>query len=136
MPYLHRYKLFISHAWRYSEGYQRMVNFLDAAPNFIHSNYSIPTDRAFSGLSRAGLEEQLRCQIRPVDTVIIMAGMYAAHSDWIKFEIDYAKYLNKPILGVVPWGGERTPLVVQNAATEMVAWNTNSIVSAIRRITP
>lgn len=136
MPYLHRYKLFISHAWRYSEGYLRMVNFLNDAPNFIHSNYSIPTDRAFSGLSRAGLEEQLRCQIRPVDTVIIMAGMYAAHSDWIKFEIDYAKYLNKPILGVVPWGGERTPLVVQNAANEMVSWNSASIVAAIRRITP
>jgi hypothetical protein len=136
MPYLHRYKLFISHAWRYSEGYQRVINFLNAAPNFIHSNFSVPEDRAFSGMSNAELQEQLRKQMRPVDTVIIVAGMYVAHSGWIQFEIDFAKQLGKPILGIVPWGAERTPLAVSSAATEMVAWQTASIVNAIRRITP
>ena len=38
----------------------------------------------------------------------------------------------KPIIGVVPWGAERVPALVQNAATAVVRWNTDSIVSAIR----
>lgn len=83
MPYLHNYRLFISHAWRYSEGYDRAIRFLNDANHFIWTNYSVPEARAFEGLTRAGLQEQLRNQIRPVQCVVILAGMYVAHSDWI-----------------------------------------------------
>lgn len=136
MPYLHDYKLFCSHAWRYSEGYIRICRFLNEANNFSWRNFSIPEDRAFVGLSREKLEEQLRNQIRPVQCVIILAGMYVAHSNWIQFEIDFARQLNKPIVGIIPWSAERTPLAVSNAANEMVNWNSASIVAAIRRNTP
>ncbi|MEH6502153.1 TIR domain-containing protein [Halopseudomonas aestusnigri] len=136
MPYLHNYRLFISHAWRYSERYQRAITFINAAPNFSWTNYSVPEDKKFEKMSRQALEEELRQQIRPVQCVVVLAGMYAAHSDWIQFEIDYAQSLKKPILGGVPWGAERTPLIVQLAANKMVGWNAASIVSGIREITP
>ena len=136
MPYLHNYRLFISHAWSYSERYQRAINFINAAPNFSWTNFSVPIDRKFEQMSRPALEEELRQQIRPVQCVVVLAGMYAAHSDWIQFEIDFAKSLNKPILGIIPWGAERTPLSVQLAANKMVGWNAASIVSGIREITP
>ena len=136
MPHLHLYRLFISHAWRYSDGYKRLNDFLKAAPNFVYSNYSVPESKAFTGMTRLQLEEQLRNQIRPAQTVVILGGMYVAHSDWIQFEIDFAKALNKPILGIQPWGAQRMPTSVTLAATEIVGWNTNSIVEAIRRITP
>ncbi len=136
MPYLHNYRLFISHAWSYSERYERAINFINAAPNFSWTNFSVPIDRKFEQMSRRALEEELRQQIRPVQCVVVLAGMYAAHSDWIQFEIDYAKSLNKPILGIIPWGAERTPLSVQLAANKMVSWNAASIVSGIREITP
>ena len=136
MPYLHNYRLFISHAWRYSERYNRAVRFLNEAPYFTWSNYSIPESRAFEGLSNLKLKEELRGQIRPVQCVIVLAGMYVAHSDWIQFEIDFAKDLSKPILGIVPWGGERTPVAVSSAANKMVNWNSASIVAGIREITP
>jgi hypothetical protein len=48
--------------------------------------------------------------------VIILAGMYAHHSDWSQYEINEAKRLKKPIIGVKPWGLERVPLSVQTAA--------------------
>lgn len=136
VPSLHTYRLFISHAWRYSDGYQRFLAFLNQASNFVYSNYSVPEAQAFTGLSRAGLEEQLRKQIRPTQCVLIVSGMYVAHSDWIQFEIDFARSLGKPIVGIVPWGAERTPIAVQIAADEIVAWQTSSIVSAIRRNVP
>lgn len=136
MPYLHNYRLFISHAWSYSERYERAINFINDAPNFSWTNFSVPIDRKFEQMSQRDLEEELRQQIRPVQCVVVLAGMYAAHSDWIQFEIDYAKSLSKPILGIIPWGAERTPLSVQQAANKMVGWNAASIVSGIREITP
>lgn len=136
MPYLHNYRLFISHAWSYSERYERAINFINAAPNFSWTNFSVPIDRKFEQMSQRALEEELRQQIRPVQCVVVLAGMYAAHSDWIQFEIDFAKSLNKPILGIIPWGAERTPLSVQLAANKMVGWNAASIISGIREITP
>lgn len=136
MPTLHNYRLFISHAWRYSEGYNRAVRFLNEANNFIFTNYSVPESKAFEGMTSEQLGEQMKAQIRPVQCVIILAGMYVNHSDWIQYELNFAKLLGKPILGIVPWGQVRTPLAVSNSATKMVAWNSASIVAGIREITP
>ncbi|XHH29763.1 TIR domain-containing protein [Xanthomonas euroxanthea] len=136
MPYLHNYRLFISHAWRYSEGYQRAITFLNGASHFKWINYSIPSDKKFEVMGVRALEEELRGQIRPVQCVIVLAGMYATHSNWIQFEIDFAKSLGKPILGIVPWGAVRTPLSVTLAANKMVNWSSSSIVAGIREITP
>lgn len=134
LPNLHCYKIFISHAWKYSEHYEHMIKFLDAAPNFIYANYSIPEDRAFVRMGFEQLKEQLREQIRPVEIAIIIGGMYVAHSDWIQFEIDYAKLLGKPILGIRPWGAQVMPTAVSQAADEIVNWNTISIINAIRKL--
>lgn len=136
MPYLHDYRLFVSHAWRYSEGYERAVRFLNDANNFSWTNYSVPESKAFAGMTNVQLGEQLKAQIRPVQCVIILAGMYVNHSGWIQFEIDFAKSLGKPILGIIPWGAERTPAAVSNSATKMVNWQSSSIVAGIREITP
>ena len=58
--------------------------------------------------------------------------MYANYSKWIDYEINTAKALNKPIIGVKPWGQERTPLKIQWDSTILVGWNSSSIVDAIR----
>lgn len=136
MPYLHNYRLFISHAWSYSDRYQRAVRFLNEASNFSWSNYSVPESQAFPRMSSSQLAEEMRGQIRPVQCVIIVSGMYVNHSDWIQFEMDFAKSLGKPILGIKRWGEQRTPQRVVDCATEMVSWNSASIVSAIRRLVP
>lgn len=136
MPTLHNYRLFISHAWSYSERYKRAVEFLDDANNFSWTNYSVPKDDAFTGMNSAELTEQMRRQIRPVQCVVIVSGMYVNHSDWIQFEMDYAKSLGKPIVGIRRWGEQRTPTSVIECADVMVNWNSASIVSAIRQVTP
>jgi hypothetical protein len=128
--------MFISHAWRYSEGYNRAVRFLNEANNFIWTNYSVPESKAFTGLTSVQLGEQIKAQIRPAQCVVILAGMYVNHSGWIQYEIDFAVSLGKPILGIIPWRAERTPLAVQNSATKMVRWNSADITNGIRAITP
>ncbi len=134
MPPLHRYRIFISHAWRYNAEYYRLIDRLDEAPNFLYANYSVPKHDPADANNNSKLKEQLRRQIRPVEVVIILGGMYVAYSDWIQFEIDFAKSLGKPILGIRPWGAERMPQAVQDAADEIVGWNTPTIVRAIRRL--
>ncbi len=136
MPYLHNHRLFISHAWSYSDRYKRAVQFLDAAPNFSWTNYSVPVDDAFDRMSAADLTEAMRRQIRPVQCVVIVSGMYVNHSQWIQFEMDFAKGIGKPILGIRRWGEQRTPQSVVDSADEMVNWNSASIVAAIRRLVP
>jgi len=105
---------------------------MDDAPNFIYSNYSVPNDKAFDDMSNAQLEEQIKKQIRPVESVIILGGLYVSYSKWIQFEIDYAKSLMKPIIGIQPWGAQRMPSAVQNAANIIVGWNSSSIVQSVR----
>jgi hypothetical protein len=58
--------------------------------------------------------------------------MYAAHSGWIDYEISEARRMGKTIIGVRPWGQERMPVKVQEAAHVMVNWNSQSIINAVR----
>ena len=68
---------------------------------------------------------------------LIMAGKYATYSKWIQREIQIANQdYSKPIVGIRPWANEQVSSVVSNAADKLVAWNTSSIVSAIRELDP
>lgn len=133
MPSLKTYRIFISHAWQYSSGYNRIVGMLNDANNFSWINYSVPEHDPKDADNDRRLEQALKNQIQPTHIVLVLAGMYANHRKWIKKEIEIAQEFNKPIVGIKPWGSERTPTVVSDAANEMVSWNTSSIVSAIRR---
>ena len=135
MPSLKTYDIFISHAWDYNDDYYRMVGMLNNAPNFKWRNYSVPEHDPVEGgetKKKKVLEEALMRQIRPVNVVLILAGMYTNHSDWIGFEMDFADLMRKPMVGIRPWGQQRTPKAVSEAVKEMVRWNTSSIVAAIR----
>ncbi len=137
MPALKTYDLFVSHAWTYNQAYYKLIDLLDTAPNLYFRNYSVPSHDPVldpnSSYGRDKLTRALDAQIRPVNCVVIISGMYATYRYWIDKEIEIAKRYSKPIIGLVPWGQLRTPLNVQRAASEMVRWNASSIVSAIRR---
>lgn len=133
MPTLKTYDVFISHAWSYHDDYYRVVDFLNNASMFRWRNYSVPDHDPLQLPTKTALKEQLRRQIRPVNIVLILAGMYVAHSDWIQFELDFANAINKPMIGIRPWGQQRIPIAVQGSVDEMVGWRTDSMVSAIRK---
>jgi hypothetical protein len=132
MPTLRTYKLFVSHAWAYNDDYYRLGEFLDAAPNFSWLNLSVPEHDPLLARSTDDLKRLLRDQMRPANAFLIISGMYAAYSEWIDFEMEFARRIGRPIIGILPWGSQRVPLAIQDAATELVGWNTSSIVSAIR----
>jgi len=132
MPELKKRRLFISHAWKYEEHYEKLVEWFDDEPNFDWVNYSVPSDDACSEKTKKGLKECLTRQMNPSQGVIILSGMYVAHSDWIEYEIYEAVRMGKTIIGVKPWGQEKVPKIVQDNADVMVAWQKSSIISAVR----
>ena len=133
MPALKSRMIFISHAWKYSSHYETLVSWLDDASNFKWKNCSVPSDDSLPNKTAKGLREGITRQINPSQIIIILGGMYAAHSGWIEYEIEEAKRLGKPIIGVKPWGQENTAKIVQDASCcPMVGWNRGSVIDAIR----
>ena len=75
----------------------------------------------------------MREKIRNANIVLGIAGVYASYSDWMEWELDTAINNDIPIVGVIPRGQERISTVVSSRAEEIVRWNTESIVAAIRK---
>lgn len=132
------YHIFISHAWKYSEHYQKVVDWLDEAQKegkLTWSNYSVPEHDPLidpnTTVGKNKLKESLKAQIKPASIVIILAGMYATYSDWIDYEIDTAVDMDKYIIGVKPWGQERIPAKVSDNADIIVGWNKDSVINAV-----
>ena len=134
------FNLFVSHSWTYGDQYARLLQLLRDRPYFEFRNYSVPKhDPVHNARNAAQLRAAIRAQMAPCSVVLILAGVYATYSKWINEEIDLAKndfVSSKPIIAIAPWGSERTSVPVTNAASRTVGWNTESVVSAIRELSP
>ena len=127
------YRLFISHSWSYSNEYERLVDLLDDYADFFWQDYSVPRNNPIHNAPNSqALTEAIRAQMRPVNCVLIMAGVYSTYSPWINKEITLAKEMGKPIVAIEGFGAERTSQIVKDNADEIVRWNSTSIVKAIR----
>lgn len=132
------YHIFISHAWKYSEHYEKVVDWIDQAKDegkLNWSNYSVPYHDPLidpnTTIGKTKLKSLLDNQIKPASVIIILAGMYAAHSEWIEYEINTAVKMGKYVIGVRPWGQERIPTIISDNANIMVGWNKDSVINAI-----
>ena len=127
------YHIFISHAWLYNEPYNTLVKWINNDTDIQWANYSVPIENPIDTNKKRELKQKLTNKIALSNVVIILAGMYAAYSEWIDYEIDEAVRMGKYIIGVRPWGQERIPKKVQDNATIMVGWNGKSVTDAIKK---
>ena len=138
MPSLNDYRIFISHAWRYGQTYDDFIHLLDAAPFFHYYNYSAPKEKplfsAGTPYTSSDIANKITAKIQPSQITLVLSGMYAAYSDWMRYEIDESLRMGKPIIGIYPWGQERAPEYITQNATRMVRWNTSSVIDAIRSL--
>jgi len=131
------HNLFISHSWQYSDAYTKLCGLLDARSYFFYKNFSVPKDDPVhtNGTDKQ-LIEAITNKIQLCHVILIMAGKYSTYSKWINKEIVIANesFSNpKPIIGIKPWASTVVSSVVKENAVELVNWNTDSIVDAIRR---
>ena len=132
MPALRNYHIFISHAWDYNDDYQTIKRWLNETPYFLWTDNSVPITRPLPTRTNAELRKELRERIATSSCVIILAGMYAAYSEWIDYEMVTAAAYEKPIIAVIPWAQERIPIKIQQCACTMIHWQSSSVVQAVR----
>jgi hypothetical protein len=131
--------VFISHAWKHKDEYKRLVDLLNGDSSFAWEDLSVPKEKPLSVFaaqlpkSNRSLVRQLDERILRADCLLVPAGMYVAHSEWMQSEIEAAGDFGKPIIAVEPRGSERLPKAATHSADETVGWNGASIISTIRR---
>ena len=132
------YNIFISHAWKYSSDYYKIVQWLNEAQTegkLTWKNYSVPEHDPLvdpnSAIGKIKLQQLIKQQIQPSSVVLILGGMYSAYSDWIDYELNTAYGFKKYIIGVEPWGQERVPQKIQLLSDTMSGWNKNSVINSI-----
>jgi hypothetical protein len=126
------YKIFISHSWLYTEDLEALQKLLNERGyfnvTFLEATKKTPIDSE----NAVYVKTVLKARIVQSDIVLVLAGVYATHSDWMIWELETAKANNIPIVGVIPRGQERISTEVYTRSIVDVRWNTESIVDAIR----
>ncbi|KKZ13696.1 MAG: molecular chaperone Tir [Candidatus Synechococcus spongiarum 142] len=132
------YHLFISHSWSYEDQYHGLIGLLESKSDFRFCNHSVSKDNPIHNASNdRELREAIKDKMQLCSVILILAGIYSTYSKWINKEIDLAKdgfNIPKPIVAVEPRGSERASDPATKAAQEVVKWNSQSIIDAIRRV--
>ena len=117
------YNLFISQLNEYNDEYDRFIGKLEASHDFQWKNYTIPGETDI---------KKLKEQMKLVDVVVILSGLYSKDKNLIQKVIDTAVELEMPIVIIRPYGMENVPGSIEQDANEVVGWNTPCIVDSIR----
>ena len=127
------YKIFISHSWDNSDDLYNLRKLLNDRGYFNVEFNEVSKDEPINSDNTAYIRSRLKEKISNSNIVLALAGVYASYSDWMEWELDQAKDLGIPIVGVIPHGQDRISTVVSSRSKEDVRWNTESIVTAIRK---
>jgi hypothetical protein len=124
-------RVFVAHAFAPDDDYQRVFEYLESSHNFYYKNCSAPDQSIPDAEAR---RTELRKQISLAEVVIVPSAMYRRYQDWIDFELNCAKGMDKPLIVLVSFGvKEKVPVQLEALADETVEWNERDIVDAIRR---
>lgn len=129
------YKIFISHSWSYSSDLTDLQNLLNYRGYFNVEFTEASKDIPINSTNATYIKARLTAKISTSDVVLALAGIYASLSEWMPWELDKAKSLNVPIIGIIPRGQERISQEVYSRSVVDLKWNTESIVEAIRTYT-
>ena len=124
-------KVFVSHAFEPSDDYHRVFEYLESSHNFYYRNCSDPDAKP---ADRDAMKEELRRQIGSAEVVIVPSGSTSQNREWIDFQLNCAKGLDKPVVVLEAFGvKEKLPVQLEALGDEIVEWNERSIADAIRR---
>lgn len=125
-------RVFVAHAFASNDDYRRVFEYLEGARNFFYKNCSVPELPAAQ--DKDSLRQELRRQIGLSEVVLVPAGQYQAHRDWLDFQVNCAKGLDKPVVALRTFGvKEKVPVLLEALANEIIEWNDRDIVDAIKR---
>ena len=123
--------IFISHSWRYSDEYNKLIKILKEA-KVAFKDYSAPKE---APITNADTYRQLRMElyekIRNCNCFIFFSGLSSTYSDWIEEELKIAMELGKPIICIAPRGQVHHSKLRVHADVN-VGWDGPCIIRAIK----
>lgn len=128
-------RVFISHSWSHVGDLHKLRQLLNTRGYFNVEFMEVAPSNPINSTNANYIKQQLRSKIQSSDIVLGIAGMYASYSDWMDWELTTAVNSNIPVIGIIPHGAQRVSTTVSNHSKEDIRWNTESIVSAIRKYT-
>src|SRR5690349_1386618 len=88
-------RVFVAHGFERSEDYLRVFEYLESSHNFFYVNCSSPDYRA---VDPEQMRSELRRQINLAEVVIVPSALFGTHAEWINFEVNCAKGMEKPVI--------------------------------------
>jgi MTH538 TIR-like domain (DUF1863) len=104
---------------------------LNRAPQFRWEDLSVPEHAAIDPDAGRTIKYHLHRFMRDSCAFILCAGLYVSHSEWLEYEVAFARRIGLPVIAVAPWGAARL-LAGASCAVERVS-RSDSLVQAIRR---
>lgn len=132
--------IFLSHSWRHGHHRSGLHDLL--APEWIEGidyyDLSVSEEHPLDTFgSNRLLVQHLAKLVRVADVVLMMAGMYANNSDWMRAEATLAAEHDKPVIPVAPYAQERLSSTASLFATQpAVRWQSASVRSSILSALP
>lgn len=127
------HKIFISHSWDHSDDLKRLRDLLNSRGYFNVDFKEVSKMERINSENSYYIKKKLRERILESNVMIGLCGIYASHSEWMEWELETASANGIPVIGVIPRGQTNISQKVNYYSLENVAWNTESIVSAIRK---
>ncbi len=131
------YKLFISHAWRYSEDYDRLAQLLKKTVDIdvrIQSMYRYDVLHPANPGDRKLLLQLLEEQIKASQGVLLFARIYIMNRQWGQAIIELAQKHRKPLIGIIQQGHEKAIRELQKVVHKLVDWNDHEIINSIKSL--
>lgn len=125
--------VFISHSWQHINDLKNLKSLLENRGYFNVEFKQVEPENPINSEKSAYIRQVLKNKIGDSNVVLGIAGMYASYSDWMDWELNTAVSMGIKVVGVIPWGQVRISQTVTKYSSEVVRWNTESIVDAIRR---
>ncbi|PWG81182.1 TIR domain-containing protein [Pararcticibacter amylolyticus] len=126
------FKIFISHCWDYHTDLVKLRSLLLRRGYFNVEFLEASIDMPINSERAVYVKRALRSKIITSHLVLAIGGMYASYSEWMYYELETAYQRYIPVVGVAPFGQQRVSKIVQDYSIQVVRWNTESIVNAIR----
>lgn len=131
------YDVFITHAWRFHDDWNRVGATLDGVAGFKWRNFSVPWyDPAMDPNTPVGsrfVHDWLESQILPCHVVVYLESVYAVKSarKWVDIELEMARTLDKPVIAISVRDAADLADVAGGKLHAVVSWDGAAIADAI-----
>ena len=121
--------IFVSHPYDCSDLYRSLIDELAKRPRFHFQDHSVP---ATAIVDKNDPKPEFRRRIKKSDVVLVIARPRVSRRGFIKYELEQAKKLGKPIIGIKPLGDKKVSRLVRQMAAVMIDWDIDEIARQIR----